>query len=344
MPFKTPTLPELVGRAGADLAPAALRRSDAEVMARVHAGAAYGLYGYQAWIARQILPDTADEDMILRMAQLRLRRPRLAAVIASGPVLCAGADGALVPEGAVLQHTDGRQYRVTVGAVIAGETAVTVEAVEVGQLGNLDGGEPLGFVSPPPGVADACIVAPQGITGGVDQESLESVRQRVIRSYRVIPHGGSADDYVTWALEVPGVTRAWTVRNWVGPGTVAVFIVRDGDADPIPGAPDLAVAYDYIEAQRPTTAELYVLPPVPRPVSFQMVITPDTPAVRAAVTAGLRDLLAIVPLPGGAVPVSHVNAAISNSAGEHDHQLIEPAAALVFADNELPMFGGVEFL
>lgn len=345
MPFETPSLPELVARAAADLAPAALRRADAEVLARVHAGAAYGLYGYQDWIARQILPDTADEEMLLRIAKLRLKQQRLPAVAASGTVGCTGTAGAPVTAGALLQASDGRRYRVTAGVVLgAGVTSVAVEAVEAGQLGNIDEGESLSFISPVLGVADVCTVLAPGLSGGSDEESLESLRQRVIRSYRVIPHGGDADDYVTWALEAPGVTRAWCVRNYLGPGTVGVFIVRDDDADPIPDAAELATAHAYIESQAPVLGELYVLAPTPAPQHFQLSITPDTPAVRAAVEASLRELIASEAQAGQTLPRTHVSAAISNSPGEQDHDLVAPAADVTFEIYELPTFGSITWL
>ncbi|EPN56342.1 baseplate J-like protein, partial [Pseudomonas syringae pv. actinidiae ICMP 19079] len=69
---ETPTLPALINRTQVDLADEALRQSDARVLSRAHSGAAYGLYGYQDWIADQILPDTADEDTLERQAILRL--------------------------------------------------------------------------------------------------------------------------------------------------------------------------------------------------------------------------------------------------------------------------------
>src|SRR5690606_8352079 len=104
-------------------------------------------------------------------------------------------------------------------------TPVPIEAITAGALGNAAPGTALSLVSPALGVASQLTVDDSGLTGGVEQETLDAYRQRLLRSYRVLPHGGNADDYETWALEVPGVTRAWCVRRWLGPGTVAVFFV-----------------------------------------------------------------------------------------------------------------------
>src|SRR5690349_8251605 len=98
MAFSTPTLPQLVQRADADLTAGsldALRRSDQVVLARVHAGATSGLHGHIKWAADQILPDTCDEDMLLRIARLRLKTPRGEAVASTGPVLLKGTPTAV---------------------------------------------------------------------------------------------------------------------------------------------------------------------------------------------------------------------------------------------------------
>ncbi|KPX55858.1 Baseplate J-like protein [Pseudomonas amygdali pv. photiniae] len=267
MPFETPTLPALINRTQVDLADEALRQSDARVLSRAHSGAAYGLYGYQDWIADQILPDTADEETLERQAILRLRQPRKVAQAATGSVRFTAAAGAVLDVDTVLQFSDGRFYRVTKGVTtVAGNNTTTVEAVDAGVLGNADAGLAMTAVQPVEGIDSTFTVIGDGLSGGIAQESIESLRARVVRSYRVIPHGGNQDDYVTWALEVPGVTRAWCVRRFMG--TVAVFFMRDDQADPIPDAEQLAVVSAYIEPLRPVTADVYVLAPVQKPVVY----------------------------------------------------------------------------
>ncbi|WP_185057714.1 baseplate J/gp47 family protein, partial [Pseudomonas brassicacearum] len=100
---------------------------------------------------------------------------------------------------------------------------------------------------------------------GVARESLESLRARVIRSYRIIPHGGSAQDYETWAMECPGITRAWWRGSYLGPGTVGLFVMRDDDPQPIPNAEQLEEVRAHIEPLRPVTDEVHVLAPTQVP-------------------------------------------------------------------------------
>ncbi|ROL65359.1 baseplate J protein [Pseudomonas protegens] len=345
MPFETPSLPVLIQRTQSDLASDSLRQSDAQVLARTLSGAAFGLYGYLDWIAEQILPDKADESTLERIAALRLNQPRKAAQAARGSVSFNAAAGAVLDVDTLLQSSDGRSYKVTAARTTsAGLNSTTIQAVDGGTLGNADAGLSLIAVQPVQGISNPFTVLAPGLTGGVAEESLESLRARVIRSYRIIPHGGSADDYETWALECPGITRAWSRRNYLGPGTVGLFVMRDDDPQPIPNAEQLAQVQAYIEPLRPVTAQVHVLAPVMLPVTYRLRLTPDTSAVRAAVEDQLRDLHSREAGLGQTLLLSHIREAISSATGEQDHRLLTPSADVPAANNQLLVFGGCEWL
>lgn len=343
MPFEIPTLPALIARAQSDLSGStALLRSDSEVLSRVLGAASSGRYGHQAYIADQILPDTASEETLRRMARARLKRDRLEAVAATGSAGFTGAASALLDAGTLLQRDDGAQFRVVTTVKLGAVPGVVkLEALDAGLLGNTPAGTALRLVSPVLGLNDSFTVLEPGLQGGTEQESIEILRGRVIRSYQVVPHGGSQSDYVTWALEVAGVTRAWLVRHWMGPGTVGVFFVRDGDIDIIPSAEACALVEAYIEKERPVTAELYVLPPTEKPVQYQLKVTPDSSAVRRAVEAALVDLHNRESELGVGMLATHIGEAISGAAGERDHKVISPAGDVPAAANELLTYGGV---
>ncbi len=345
MPFETPTLPVLISRTTADLASDALRQSDAQVLARAVSGAAYGLYGYLDWIAKQILPDTADAATLERQALLRLETPRIAAKSATGTASFQASAGSILDANLVVQASDGRQYRVVTAVnPVPGANTAELEAVEGGALGNAVAGVALKLVQPVAGIDETFTVLAPGITGGSDQESIESLRSRVIRSYRVIPHGGNAEDYVTWALECAGVTRAWAVRNYMGPGTVGVFFVRDGDASIIPDANEVATVKAYISTKAPVTAEVYVLAPVLKAINYTLKITPDTTVVRSAVAAELADLHEREAGLGETLLISHIREAISSAEGEMDNLVSSPVSDVTAKANELLTVGTFTWL
>ena len=345
MPFETPSLPVLVSRTQIDLGIDALRRSDSQVLGRTLAGAAFGLYGYIDWIVDQILPDRADEETLERAAALRLARPRKAAQPASGTASFTAVAGAVLDADVVLQAGDGRAFRVTTGVIaIEGLNTAAIEAVDAGVAGNAAPGVVLQLVQPAAGITSTFTVKSPGLTGGIAQESIESLRARVILSYRVIPHVGSAEDYEAWALEVAGVTRAWCRRNYLGPGTVGVFVMRDGDANPVPTPAQLAEVQTHIESSRPVTAELYVWAPSRQQVFYSIHLVPDTGAVRASVQARLIDLHDREAGLGETLLLTHIAEAISGAGGETDHKLIAPVADVVAGASQLLTFGGITWL
>ena len=86
---------------------------------------------------------------------------------------------------------------------------------------NARSGISLGLVNTISGVNSG--VASCDLTGAADIESTDALRTRMLYTYANPPAGGSASDYVEWALQVPGVTRAWCLPNGAGSGTVVVL-------------------------------------------------------------------------------------------------------------------------
>ena len=64
------------------------------------------------------------------------------------------------------------------------------------------------------------------VTGGTDAETDDQLRARILHRIQNPPMGGAQADYVTWALAVPGVTRAWAASEQ-GIGTMTVRFLMD---------------------------------------------------------------------------------------------------------------------
>ena len=349
MPFKRPTLTELVERFRSDSEPklqgadASLRRSVLAVLGRAHAGATFGLYGYIDFIASQVFPDTAEAEFLERWAAV-WGVTRRAAGTAAGKVSITGTDGAVITAGTIFQLSGARQYRTTAKAVIAsGKAVAAVEAVIAGAAGNALAGSAINLLSPIAGIQSAATVATGGLTGGADSEGDEELRARVLDRIQEPPHGGAASDYVKWALEVTGVARAWAFPREMGLGTVTVrFMTGSKTANGIPSRADVDRVYAYIEARRPVTAELFVVAPVAAPIAFEISgLSPNTAAVRAAIEAELRDLVVRQATPGGTLLLSRVREAVSVASGERDHVVVAPAANVVSSGGRISTFGSI---
>ena len=346
MPFSRPPLQELVNRTLAD-AQARLgtdelvRREDLQVLARVLAGASHGLHGYIDWLSQQVIFDTAEAEFLERWASIWgvSRKPAAAAV---GAVTLAGTTGTLVPAGTLLVRADGAEYETDADVTLAGGTAEpAITALVAGQDGNAAAASTLTIATPIAGVSSTATVTAGALTGGADIETDDDLRARFLARLRQPPQGGADYDYIAWALEVPGVTRAWVYPAELGLGTVTVRFVRDDDASLIPDAAEVLAVQEHIDSVRPVTAQLTVVAPVAVPLNFTIDITPDTAAIRTAIEAELRDLLLREAEPGATILLSHIREAISLATGETDHILTAPAANVTHTTGQMATFGTI---
>ena len=257
------------------------------------------------------------------------------------------ADGAaeqLVDAGVVYQYEDGRLYTVTqTTTLVAGAAVVPVRANDVGTIGNLAGGT-LTAVSPVVGVNSTAIIGVDGIVGGTDQETVDALRARVRQAFKNPSKVGNSADFIEWALEVPGVTRAWALPRWMGPGTFGLTFVRDADVSIYPTPAQVAEVQAHLDARRPVTAEVYAFAPIDRVLNFTIKLTPDSTVLRASVTQSLAALIKDEAGADSTLLISHIRGAITNTAGETDHVLSSPTADVVIANNEVGSLGVITWL
>jgi len=352
MALQRPDLATLRARAIADIrvrlpgTDPSLRRSLLGVIAHLQSGTIHGVYGYLEWLSKQLHVDTADADMLDRFASVWLTQIRKAATQAVGNVVFTGTNAVNIPAGTLIQRVDGVQFSTDITAVIAAGTAtVAITAVQAGLDGNTSAASVLSLVSPIAGINSSATVDGTGIINASEAESDTALRQRILDRIRSAPHGGNASDYVTWALEVAGVTRAWVYAQELGIGTVSVrFVVDDDPASIIPNAGKIAEVQAYIDALRPVTAALTVVAPVEAPLALSIAVTPNDTATQTAVTAELVDLLARESIPGGTILLSHIREAVSIAAGESNNVVSVPAADVTHAIGEIATLGVITWL
>jgi len=347
MAFTTPTFVELREKIASDIdsrltgADSRLRRSLVGVMAYVVAAVSFGLYGFISYIAKQIHVATADDANLERKASLWLNG-RNPATKAAGMITFTGTDTTLIPVSTAVQRSDGIAFTTDADATIfAGTIDVAITADEGGKDGNTAAASALSLVSPIAGVDSIATVNGDGLTGGSDAETNEKLRARVEARIQQPPHGGADFDYVTWAKEVAGVTRAWEYSLELGIGTVVVrFMMDDTYADGIPLAADVTAVQDYIDVVRPVTADVTVVAPTAVPMNFNIGgLSPSTTAVQQAIENELIDLISREAEPSGTILVSHIREAISIAAGEADHVLVSPVADVTTSSGGISTFG-----
>ncbi|WP_448309710.1 baseplate J/gp47 family protein [Pantoea sp. PGP6] len=350
--FTRPTLPQLITavrsdiltRLAADTSLAALRRTDAEVYGRVQAAAVHTVYGYIDYLARNLLPDLADEDWLTRHANMK-RCPRKSATAATGFVRWSVANaGITIPAGVTIQRDDLVSFTTTAAATSAGGVLrIPVACDTAGKAGNTDDGLAMRLVSPVTGLTSAGVA--DSIQGGADVEDLEVWRARVIERWYWTPQGGADGDYEVWAKEVAGITRAWTYRHWSGRGTVGVMVANSDLINPIPDAATVAAVKTHIEPLAPVAgADIYVFAATPHVVNFQIRLNPDTPETRYAVEAELRSMMLRDGGPESILKPSRISEAISIAAGEYSHTLVSPSSDLTIGKGEIGVVGTISWI
>jgi len=359
MPFRIPTLPELAQRT-ANAFRANLKGSDARlwpnnvaVSAKVMAGAVWEAFAFLEYISRQINKHTAEGPWLERHAY-DYGLARLPATYAEGKVTIFGDANIPVPAGIVLQRADGIQYEVIAGGTTDGfgSAEVMVRCLTAGKIGNAAAGVVLTLTAPVDRLQTEHEVAASGIGLGADQESDESLRQRLLHRLRYPPHGGAAFDYVRWAREINGVTRVYVdpVTATNGRTTVGVwFLMDDLYANGIPQAADVSAVRAYIETVRPAGALVEVAAPVPLTVDITIEgLSPDTQAIRNAIVNELvelfrRDARVSTLTEPYTLYRSKIIEAISTAAGEDHHTLATPAEDVQVAVGQIPVLGTVTF-
>ncbi len=301
--------------------------SDHYVRASATASAVDGLYHFLLWIARQVLPDTADTDYLERHCALRgiLRKP---ATPAEGTVTAYGTPGAVVPAGEALREVaTGLTVLTSAQGVVGqdGQVVLSCQASMAGLLATVYADTPVTFTQAPAGLTGQAWLT---ISGGEDQETDAELLARLLDYLAHPPGGGNAHDYKQWAESVAGIERAYVFPSRRGLGTVDIAVLgSDGPAAPSA----IAAAQALIDAKRPAACkDVWVLSPTPLAVDVTVAVRLDAKlGTLATVAAQLEPALVALFAdlsPGAIVYRSRIEAVVSGLTGVVDRVVRLPAA------------------
>lgn len=331
MPYTVPTFAEIRARQLRDarnLDATAHTDADSDLFIRAScvASAVDGLYAFQHWQTRQILPDTADPEYLEQHCALR-GITRKAATCAAGTLTLTGRAGAYVPSGTEARDEEGELYLTTAAATLAGEEAdataqVPCRAQKAGAMPDRREAR-VTLLAAPSGVQSTGLL---DLDGGTDAETDSSLLGRLLDYMREPPAGGTAADYRRWAREVPGVADAQVYPVRQGPGTVDVVITGQ---DGIPGADVVAACQAHIDEECPLGIQATVYAPVLLTVDMTLALRVEGHAtlltLRPQVLEALEAQFALLK-PGEALVLARCIAAVSGLEGVADVAVREPAS------------------
>jgi uncharacterized phage protein gp47/JayE len=316
-------------------------RSDntvATTITRIVELAAQDLYFEQGYFAQQLMPDTATDWLPRHGAEWGV--PQIQATAAAGFLVVDSVAGVAIPAGLMFATNGAAQYTSTAAVTVpvGGVASVPVTAAVAGSAGNLPAGSPLTLTNPPnEPISLAATVDSNGITGGLDLESIPAWRARILAKIRTEPSGGDVDDYIEWAqAAIPGVAYAACPDGASGGGVVSVVFAMAGPS--VPTTEEVAAVQAYINSLRPVTADVTVYPATLNPVALALQLRPNTVDIQAAAQQALALFFATQAI-GGTTYMSALDAALASADGEIYHERLAPLADVVapslFAINTL---------
>ena len=368
MPFERPSLSELRLEVKTDInsnlpgSDPLLRNSNLGILADAMAALAHGHYGYLDFIALNGVPFTATGEYLEAWASLKGVN-RIPATKATGSVEFTGTAGAIIPAGTLIVRGDGVEYTTDADITldIAGEGTGTATASEAGAAGDCVSGSVLVL-----GVSIAGVnsngEATTPFAGGADQEDDESLRSRMLLAYANPAQGGNANDYVQWAREVPGVTRAWTLANGMGVGTVVVYFMMDEVRSAFDGFPqgtdggatdetrttpavgDQLLVANHIYPLRPVTALVYAVSPIQNDIDLTIDnLGAASVATKAAIAAAVADVFSREGAPGATINLSSIESAIAAVANTAGFVITSPTDNIAQTTGQLPVLGVITY-
>jgi uncharacterized phage protein gp47/JayE len=380
MPFKRKTLSELrtenqqfMQAELEKVGPAAVRKFEgAGGYGRWHGAFALCLSGLYC---PAMHPFTSTDEWLAGWMALKQAYRKAATAARSPEAQIKGTSGRTLDAGAVINRADGYQYTTDAGVTIGSSGTATVAVTAVlpditedvtggGSLGNADAGTILTLDANVSGI-ESTVTLIQPATGGADIEDEEDFRQRGLLLFQNPPQGGSDTDYRTWALAVSGVTRAWVRRRGMGPGTVVIYIMCDGNDKTNHGFPvgtdgvsqleewgavkatgDQGRVADYMYPLAPVTSLNYICSPTELVIDFEISGISDASSTTTAAIADAIDSVLFEsadPLGTGKIYLSDLNRAIGDVSGTAGFILVSPSANIEPGIGEMAVRGEVNY-
>ena len=313
-----------------------------DMMVRLYALSAeiQSLLAQADWVLEQSFPQTAQGQYLDFHAQERALT-RGEGTRASGVLRFFSGGTALsdyeIPAGTVCMTADGIRFETTRGVTLLRGTDhvdTAARAMEPGVEGNAAAGGITLIAALPAGIVRC--TNPAAFSGGSDSEDDESLRARILASYRRLPNGANAAYYEQAALSLPEVAAAKAVGRSRGIGTVDVYVASQAG---VPSQELLGRLRDQLAEQREIAVDLRVLAPAEHPIDLSAKVKPREGCTASEVIArcerALRDYFTGARL-GEPVLTAHLTALLYSVEGVENCALVSPSADIAVSQTELP--------
>ena len=314
-----------------------------DLAARMYALAAqiYALQVHSDWVRRQCFPQTAQGENLDHHAQMRSLERKKATRAAGVVRFCtqiAAETVRSIPAGTVCMTAGLVRFETAQDAVLeAGEmwVDVPVQAVEPGQAGNVPAGSITAMAVAPVGIASCANLAP--CSGGVGEEDDESLRARILDTFRSLPNGTNAAYYRQLALSDDEVAAAVVVSRPRGVGSVDVVVSSHAG---VPGEELLNRLSASIGEQREIAVDMQVLAPETLPVSLEVQVAVKSGYSAETVLEQVKNALNgyfTGELLGQDVLLVKLGSIVYSCEGVENYRILSPQADAAVEKTQLPV-------
>lgn len=261
---------------------------------------------------------------------------RRAAVAATGKISITGTANSTIPRGLLLategdetQDVTSIQFETTESVVLdaSGAGEASIEAVLAGTSGNVPAERIVLLLSTNQNVK--AIANHESISGGLDEEDDDTLRDRYLEKVRFPGTSGNIADYKQWAKEVSGVTDVHVIPLWNGPGTVKLVILGPNKLPP--NAALIAAVQDYIaptnegDRKAPIGATVSVVPAETLSINVNATILIDSSVIislaeiRENFTTDLTNYLSSLAFKADTIRYSRIGSLLIEQTGVVDY-------------------------
>ena len=202
---------------------------------------------------------------------------RKSGIKARGIVRIYGPDDTVIPRNAILTTESGLTFVVYRQDYIKTDYVdIIVEANDIGELYNIDNDSTwnLTITDGKNTIEVYNIENSSNITGGVEIETDEQLRDRILEQARNPATTGNEQDYINWCKEVDGVFNVTVRPRWNGSNTVKL-IISDENKQPLPQS-IVDECNEHIQNTRPILADVTVVNPTIFDVDVSLTIYTTT--------------------------------------------------------------------
>lgn len=319
--------------------------ANSEISIRLYAVASqmYALYAQGEWIGRQCFPQTAEGDYLDYHSEMR-GLTRKSASYAEGYLRFYASENnestITIAEGTVAM-TAGLVRFVTTQEVVlqGGEQWVDApaSAVVAGVSGNVDIGLIITMAVPPVGISGCNNLV--AFSNGVEIEDDESLRERVLDTFKRLPNGANVAFYEQVALSFDEVSAAVVISRARGIGTVDVVVASHSG---IPSDEVLAELVSYYQSAREIAVDVEVKAPTLLTVNLSISIACSDLVEFSTAKAQVEDAITgwfTGERLGNSLLRGEMGDVIFQCAGVKNYQINTALEGIAVSQDQLPVLG-----